>query len=349
MLDFRHQAKRHVVRLGANISRTVAREIAQAERGRILRGEAGIGKARKDIVFERATDAFLAWARANLKPTTVASYAECLARLGKSPLFAGKRLGQITPWQIERFKQERAQGGARVRPNREIAVLKTLFNRMRAWEKYEGANPVVGIAKFKEPRRRLRYLEPAEETALLDAAREPLRSVILVGIHAGLRIRAEALQLRWCDVDLARSMLTVQAAYAKNGISRTVPLNSVLREMFARLKATAPAGSEMVFLGRGGKPLRSIRNALETACAKAQLVDVTPHTFRHSFASRLAMAGVDVRTIQELGGWRTLALVERYAHLSPGHRAEAVERLVNAAEVPTRFTTPAVARRGQRP
>jgi hypothetical protein len=40
------------------------------------------------------------------------------------------------------------------------------------------------------------------------------------------------------------------------------------------------------------------------------------------------MAGVDLRTIQELGGWKTLALVERYSHLSPQHRADAVERIV---------------------
>ena len=46
-----------------------------------------------------------------------------------------------------------------------------------------------------------------------------------------------------------------------------------------------------------------------------------------TFASRLAMAGVDLRTIQELGGWKTLSMVQRYAHLSPSHKAEAVERI----------------------
>jgi len=59
---------------------------------------------------------------------------------------------------------------------------------------------------------------------------------------------------------------------------------------------------------------------------------------RHTFASRLAMVGVDLRTIQELGGWRSLKMVERYAHLSPSHKAEAVERLANFT---TLFTTPA--------
>ena len=65
------------------------------------------------------------------------------------------------------------------------------------------------------------------------------------------------------------------------------------------------------------------------ACDRAKLTDVTPHVLRHTFASRLAMAGVDLRTIQELGGWRSLKMVERYAHLSPSHKAEAVERLAN--------------------
>ena len=61
---------------------------------------------------------------------------------------------------------------------------------------------------------------------------------------------------------------------------------------------------------------------------------------RHTFASRLAMSGVDLRTIQELGGWASLAMVQRYAHLSPGHKADAVERL--ASNFPTGFTTPGV-------
>ncbi|MBI2962729.1 MAG: site-specific integrase [Deltaproteobacteria bacterium] len=161
--------------------------------------------------------------------------------------------------------------------------------------------------------------------------------MILSEIHAGLRIRAEALSLGWPDVDLRgrpgypNGSLTMQAAYAKNGTSRTVPLTSVLREALARLKETAT--SDVVFVGRGGRPLRSIRNAFELAPEKAGLgKDVTPHILRHTFASRLAMAGVDLRTIQELGGWKTLALVERYSHLSPSHKAEAIERIARESQ-----------------
>jgi hypothetical protein len=55
---------------------------------------------------------------------------------------------------------------------------------------------------------------------------------------------------------------------------------------------------------------------------------VTWHALRHTFASRLMAAGVDLRTVQELGGWKTLSMVQRYAHLSPGHLAAAVEKII---------------------
>jgi site-specific recombinase XerD len=90
-------------------------------------------------------------------------------------------------------------------------------------------------------------------------------------------------------------------------------------------------------------PYRSILTTFRTACRNGGLKDVTPHVLRHTFASRLAMVGVDPRTIQELGGWASLELVERYTHLSPTHKAEAVERI--AQNSPTLFTTASEPRR----
>src|SRR5207244_2916769 len=149
--------------------------------------------------------------------------------------------------------------------------------------------------------------------------------IILSGIYAGLRIQAEALTLRKEDVDLQRNLLTVHAAYAKSGQTRTIPVNSVLRAGLTRVMRTSPG--EYVFAKPDGSPYQSIRTAFRHACRRAGLNSVTPHTLRHTFASRLAMAGVDPRTIQELGGWKELKMVERYTHLSPSHKAEAVERI----------------------
>jgi integrase len=70
------------------------------------------------------------------------------------------------------------------------------------------------------------------------------------------------------------------------------------------------------------------RTALLAAGRDASRLDgYTWHCNRHTFASRLVMAGVDLRSIQALGGWRTLAMVQRYSHLAPDHLQEAVERV----------------------
>jgi Phage integrase family len=70
----------------------------------------------------------------------------------------------------------------------------------------------------------------------------------------------------------------------------------------------------------------------------SRLDGYTWHGNRHTFASRLVMAGVDLRTVQELGGWKTLKMVQRYAHLSPAHLRAAVERLVLAEPASTSGT-----------
>jgi integrase len=151
------------------------------------------------------------------------------------------------------------------------------------------------------------------------------------------------LTLRWADVDLMRGLLTVQAAYAKSGKTRSVPLNTPLRAALKFHRERRVGAAEYVFSRQDGSPYRSIRTTFLTACRAADLKDVTPHVLRHTFSSRLAMAGVDPRTIQELGGWASLEMVERYTHLSPTHKAEAVERI--ARNSPTLFTTPSKPRK----
>jgi site-specific recombinase XerD len=117
---------------------------------------------------------------------------------------------------------------------------------------------------------------------------------------------------------------------------RSIPLNSIALEALKSLKGTATV--EYVFCKKDGSPYRSIRSAFRRACQRAKLSGVTPHTLRHTFASRLVMAGVDLRTVQELGGWQTIAMVERYSHLSPQHKLKAVERLAQFPSGPPAAT-----------
>jgi integrase len=278
------------------------------------------------------------------RPRTARTYRQCLEALAVS--FAGTRLSVISAFDIERHKQARLKAGVRVMVNREREVLRALYNRCREWGKYDGDNPVVKVKGVRESAGRLRFLAPEEEAALLAAATAPgLRAIILAGLYAGLRIESEALTLAPADVDFRTGQLTVQSAYAKSGKTRSIPMNARLRAALAPLKeqATGPT----FFVSRTRTPYRSIRTAFKTACRRAGLTDVTPHVLRHTFASRLVMAGVDLRTVQELGGWSSLELVQRYAHLSPGHKAEAVER-ISAAHLTENSTTLFTTRRRSR-
>lgn len=332
-LDFRHHGNRHVVRLGKNIGRSVARELAQVKRGAILRSEAGIGRKRKDVLFEKAAEAFKAWATTNKRPQTIRLYTDCLKQLGES--FNGRRLGDISPLAVEKHKQRRQE--VKAMANRELACLKNLFNRAKEWGLYDGENPVRSVKPFRESRGKLRYLEPEEEAALLAETREPLRTTCLLGLYAGLRVQSEALTLRKTDIDLRRGLLTVRIEHEKIPRGRGVPLNRLLREALAA--AMAASQGEYLFVKPDGTPYRKVRDAFKRACRRAGLKDVTPHTLRHTFASRLVMAGVDLRTVQELGGWAKLDMVQRYAHLSPSHKQQAVER-ITPEHFPTLFTTP---------
>jgi hypothetical protein len=147
-LDCRINGMRHVIRLGKNISRSVAKEIAQVKRGAILKGEAGIGKKARDLSFDDARKKFELWAMVSKKTGTVMDYKECLRRLAES--FSGVRLGVLSPFLVEKHKQQRIQAGARIRANRELAVLKSLFNRCREWQLFEGENPVASVKMHAE-------------------------------------------------------------------------------------------------------------------------------------------------------------------------------------------------------
>ncbi len=327
-LDCTINGTRHQLKLGRNITRKVALELSMVQRGAILKGEAGIGKKRKNVTFEKAKEAFLEWAVTNKRPRTVRVYRQQVGRLALS--FGTKTLADISSFDVERHKRSRAEAGAKIQANREVGVLKNLVNKAKAWGLYEGGNPCMGVKFLEEPKRRLRYLEPEEEAKLLAVAPEPVRSLIIVGTNTGIRIAAEALTLQWPDVDLIRGVLTVQAAYSKNGETRNIPLNSRAKAALLSLKQNSK--SDYVFSKPNGQPYKSMAKQFRKACEEAGLWGVSLHVLRHTFASSLVMAGVDLLTVQQYGGWSDLSLVQRYSHLSPSHKARAIEKIAERFE-----------------
>ena len=118
-----------------------------------------------------------------------------------------------------------------------------------------------------------------------------------------------------------------------------VPMTSLLTET---LKAIRIVGDPAVrvFRARDGSWYRDISRAFATAVQRASIPDFTFHDLRHTFASRLVMAGVDLTTVKELMGHKHIAMTLRYAHLAPGHKRAAIAVLDRiGGKVPSIFTT----------
>jgi integrase len=140
---------------------------------------------------------------------------------------------------------------------------------------------------------------------------------------------SEQYGLHWNQIDFERRQLHLTKT--KNGDPRVIPLNAVALAALDQLngKKTRP-GTDPVFpSARTGDSLQGSRGWFSTALDAAKVPDYTWHCNRHTFASRLVMAGVDLRTVAELLGHRTLQMVMRYSHLAPEHQTSAVDRLVD--------------------
>ncbi len=339
VLDFQHKGTRHKVTLGPLPNRSAAREVAQKIRGDIIKEGHGIAaRPVPSLPLEKAAKLFTEWAQANRRPETAKRYAGALRPVLRH--FAGKRLADVSPFALEGYKRARVEQGVRTGLNRELEALRNLYNRMVEWGKATD-NPVRKVKRLKEPDGRTRWLAEEEIGRLLAACNPQVRRAVVTTLHTGLR-RQELLGLTVGDLDFARRTLMVRAAYAKNGERRSIPINAVLTETLRPL-IIGKAPDAPVFESRKGEPYRSLRTAFTTGCRKAGITDFRWHDLRHTYASHLVMAGVDLPTIKNLLGRKSIEMTLRYSHLSQDHKRQAQDRLAEkmGVGVPPDFTPPA--------
>jgi len=276
-------------------------------------------RARKVSFAELAKDA-LEYSRTHKR-----SFGDDEIRMAKLTDWLGDRPAEsVTPQEIERWLSAKST----LKPatlNRYRALLSLVY-RLGMQNGKVTLNPARLVRQRKENNARIRFLSTEEEQAL--------RKVMLVkylkhvpelelALHTGLRL-SEQYGLRWDCVDFDRRTLTVPLS--KNGEPRHVPLND---EALLALRSAQVCSNDQphVFLNRYGQRLVSPREWFDPAVKSAGLSEFTWHCLRHTFASRLVMAGVDLRTVQELMGHKTIQMTVRYAHLAPKHQLAAVQRL----------------------
>ncbi len=237
----------------------------------------------------------------------------------------------ITAPDIERrLHQEKKWSAATA--NRYRALLSLTYRlAIRAGKVKE--NPARLVQHRLEDNARIRFLSDDEEKALrkvLGAKFPEQLAEFVLALNTGLRL-SEQYGLTWADVSVSRRVLTIQRS--KNGTTRHVPLNQSSLNALESLRERA--GSTGFVCGGAPGP----RRWFEPALAEAKIASFSWHCLRHTFASRLVMAGVDIRTVQELLGHKTIAMTVRYSHLAPKHTLAAVERLDAHPESPTDTTT----------
>jgi site-specific recombinase XerD len=236
----------------------------------------------------------------------------------------------ITAQEIERRFEQQEWSPATV--NRYRALL-SLTYRLAIRNGKVKENPARLVRHRLEDNARIRFLSPDEETTLRKAIEaewpEHLPEFTLA-LNTGLRL-SEQYGLTWADVSLARRLLTIPRS--KNGSARHVPLN---QSALSALEELQPRAGKAGFVC-GGAP--GPRRWFEPALVDAKIASFSWHCLRHTFASRLVMAGVDIRTVQELLGHKTIAMTVRYSHLAPKHTLAAVERLDAPQDGSTDTTT----------
>ncbi|MBQ13010.1 MAG: site-specific integrase [Gammaproteobacteria bacterium] len=257
-----------------------------------------------------------------------------------------KVLGDITPsvviecrrkLQTEPANFGRHQGKLRSNAtvNRYVASLRALLGYATSEWQWLDENPCLRIKHLREPKGRCRFLSESEQDALLLACKNctkypEMLTIVLLAITTGMR-RGEIIGLRWHDIDFKYQRITLRIT--KNNETRSVPLaGPALTSLKERAKVRPIDSTSFVFPSRGKKGLTKSFNmdyAWILVRTEADLVDFRFHDLRHTAASFLAMSGATLREIADILGHKTLAMVQRYSHLTDDHRSATVERMVD--------------------
>lgn len=214
--------------------------------------------------------------------------------------------------------------------NRQRSIISGLltFAQRRRMVARDWANPCRQIAAERVDNQRTRFLTPEERERLLRTCRlstwPRLYLLVLMALTTGAR-RGELLRLRYRDLDLQRG--TAHLRQTKNGAERVLPL---VAAVVAEIKRFGKGEPDALLFGssrRQGRPM-VFGKLFEAALLDARIEDCRFHDLRHSCASYLAQNGATLLEIADVLGHKTLDMVRRYAHLTTGHKAALINRVL---------------------
>lgn len=331
-------------------NRRVAEQIEAAKKTQLAKREVGLDVVKMIVpTLKEPMSEFLEWSKTEhaTKLATTRRY-----ETSSKPLllyYGDKTLDEITSDDVEKYKtwrskqrkkppirklkkNKRATTNKLLKPatvNRELACLKIVFNHFIKSDVIV-KNPVSKVKFLKEDNENFAVLTAEEERLYLMSASQPLQDVAILMLECGCR-PDEIYNLTKRDINLEQEFLMIQTGKT-NAARRKIPLSQKAKAVLQSRNNNAT--SEFLFSGgRGGKektkPIVKLNNAHNGARTRANLRDFRLYDLRHTFASRMAMAGVDLVTLAALLGHSRVQMVMRYAHPVEEHKIDAIKKLEN--------------------
>lgn len=250
-------------------------------------------------------------------------------------VFAGRRLSAITPADLDAHLAARGHEVSASSVRHEATVLGVMFRQAVRWGMVD-RSPALDMNRPAPISYATRYLTPDEFAALEREAPPWLRPCLRLAVMTGLRLK-EITNLRWEDYDRKAGVLTI-IADRKVPTVHHVPVSGAARLFLERLPRRL-ADPHILTIARSDKPTmldgrRTITAATRAAAHAAGLPDISFRNLRHTAASWMIQAGVPIYEVQRVLGHSTPLMTQRYAALTPGNLANAVEAIGRALPPP---------------
>ena len=230
-------------------------------------------------------------------------------------------LNDINQDVIDKIRSVKLKEVSKATTNRYLALIRSIL--IRARDEWEWIERAPKIRLFKESNSRERSLTFDQVKCLMGELPAHQRETVMFALATGLRQR-NVLELEWSQVNLELRHAWIHAGQSKNRRPIAVPLNDTAIHVLQR-QVGKHETRIFTYLGR---PLKAANTkAWGNALKRAGITDFRWHDLRHTWATWQRQAGTPTHELQRLGGWKTGAMVERYAHLAPESLAIAAQRL----------------------
>ncbi|MFZ2396309.1 MAG: site-specific integrase [Smithella sp.] len=298
---------------------------------------------KKAITFQKLAEKYLKWSSENKSRDGIDDQSRYDNHL--KDRFDNNRLDAITPLDLERMKKEMSRDKMAPKTiSHCLALIRGMYNKAAEWNLYQGDNPVKKIKMPTVQNARDRFFSMEEAKLLLkelkrnhqikdkykELANAKLHDIALLSLHTGARA-GEIFNLKGQDADFQNDLIALRDT--KNKETRYAPMTADIKTMLESRQPDNPG--DYFFNNKDGEKINEVSNAFQQIVDKLGFNEnvadprqkVVFHTCRHTFASWLAIQGTPLYTIAKLMGHKSISMTERYAHLSPDHKKDAINGL----------------------